>query len=199
MKQTCVYFAGVPGDLNNRRLPSSKADGPILPLQRLRSYQSPSFVANPVTDLDLDWRPAGPQPLHLPRFLTDLPISRLHRQRDARLQINTRPASAWHLTCLTDVILKLGLPHNFQSITDASIPNMPPFRNPFSTRKPASANGLEPGNDENVRPLSNDATGADGQATKPSVALSIKGNRDEPNEFKLSGKSLIRQSAIWAH
>lgn len=65
---------------------------------------------------------------------------------------------------------------------------MPPFRNPFSTRKPASANGLEPGDDENVRPVSNGTAVADGQATKPSVALNIKGNRDEPNEFKLSGK-----------
>ena len=65
---------------------------------------------------------------------------------------------------------------------------MPPFRNPFSTRKPATTNGLEPINDENARPLSNGAFVADGPAQKQSVALSIKGNRDEPNEFKLSGK-----------
>jgi hypothetical protein len=62
---------------------------------------------------------------------------------------------------------------------------MPPFRNPFSVRKPT--NDLEPVNDENARPLSNGAP-ADGQTPKPSIALSIKGNRDEPNEFKLSGE-----------
>ncbi len=61
---------------------------------------------------------------------------------------------------------------------------MPPFRNPFSTRKPAATTGLEPVNDENARPLSNGATD---QAAKPSLALSIKGNKEEPNEFKLSG------------
>ena len=65
---------------------------------------------------------------------------------------------------------------------------MPPFRNPFSTKKPSTANGLEPVNDENVRPLSNGVSTADGQPPRPSVALSIKGNRDEPNEFKLSGE-----------
>lgn len=65
---------------------------------------------------------------------------------------------------------------------------MPPFRNPFSTKKPSAANGLEPVNDENARPLSNGASAADGQTPRPSVALSIKGNRDEPNEFKLSGE-----------
>ena len=63
---------------------------------------------------------------------------------------------------------------------------MPPFRNPFSVKKPTT-NGLEPVNDENAPPLSNSAV-ADGQMPKPSVALSIKGNRDEPNEFKLSGE-----------
>jgi hypothetical protein len=69
---------------------------------------------------------------------------------------------------------------------------MPPFRNPFSIRKPVSANGLESGNDENIRPSSNTATVADGQVTKPSVALNIKGNGDDPNEFKLGGKFRIR-------
>jgi hypothetical protein len=63
---------------------------------------------------------------------------------------------------------------------------MPPFRNPFSVKKPTT-NGLEPVNDENAGPLSNGAF-ADDQTPKPSVALSIKGNRDEPNEFKLSGE-----------
>lgn len=53
-------FCWGPGDLN-RWLPSSKTDGPILPLRRLRSCQSQSFVANPMTDLDLGWRPAAPQ------------------------------------------------------------------------------------------------------------------------------------------
>ena len=65
---------------------------------------------------------------------------------------------------------------------------MPPFRNPFSTRKPPAVNGLEPVNDENAPPLSNGASAAEGQTLRPSVALSIKGNRDEPNEFKLSGE-----------
>ena len=65
---------------------------------------------------------------------------------------------------------------------------MPPFRNPFSVRKPTT-NGLESVNDENARPLSNGAF-TDGQTPKPSVALNIKGNRDEPNEFKLSGEVL---------
>jgi hypothetical protein len=86
--------------------------------------------------------------------------------------------------------------HAFKSITYPYIHIMPPFRNPFSTRKPASANGLEPVNDENARPLSNGASVADSQETRPSVALSIKGNRDEPNEFKLSGKVPNRKPTI---
>jgi hypothetical protein len=73
---------------------------------------------------------------------------------------------------------------------------MPPFRNPFSTRKPNSTNGLDSVNDENARPLPNGASVPDGQAARPSVALSIKGNRDEPNEFKLSGEVPSRQITI---
>ena len=64
---------------------------------------------------------------------------------------------------------------------------MPPFRNPFSARKPATPTGVDPVNDENARPASDDATTSNG-LSKPSVALSIKGSREEQqNEFKLSG------------
>ena len=66
---------------------------------------------------------------------------------------------------------------------------MPPFRNPFSTKKPTSTSGLEPVNDENARPLSNGSSVADGQPPKSSLALNVKGSREEPNEFKLSGKA----------
>jgi len=59
---------------------------------------------------------------------------------------------------------------------------MPPFRNPFSSRKPPT-NGLESINDENARPLSNGATE---QAPKPSLALGTKSDKEQPDEFKLS-------------
>ena len=68
---------------------------------------------------------------------------------------------------------------------------MPPFiRNPFSNKRSTLTSGLEPANDENIRPDSSDAFGSKGQPSKPSLALDMKGNREEPNEFKLSCEPL---------
>lgn len=64
---------------------------------------------------------------------------------------------------------------------------MPPFRNYF-TKRPASTNPLEP-NDENQRPGIKGAEKSDVATEARSSALSIKGTREEPNEYKMSGKS----------
>ncbi|KAI4129377.1 MAG: hypothetical protein LQ347_003802 [Umbilicaria vellea] len=68
---------------------------------------------------------------------------------------------------------------------------MPPFRNPFG-RRPPPTNDLTPGQGENTP-----GAALNGQAKEPqrsdltssrtSSALSIRANKDEPNEFKLSG------------
>lgn len=68
---------------------------------------------------------------------------------------------------------------------------MPPFRNYFS-RKTGVTNGPETVSDENTPPTSRNGAEKDlsrpGLAgTKPTSALSIKGNKEEPNEYKLSG------------
>lgn len=68
---------------------------------------------------------------------------------------------------------------------------MPPFRNYFS-RKTGVTNGPETASDENARPASRNGTEKDASrpgllGSKPTSALSIKGNKDEPNEYKLSG------------
>ena len=67
---------------------------------------------------------------------------------------------------------------------------MPPFRNPFNKRPPV--NGVTSTQDENVRPSLE--VGGDGASqrssyagSRASSALSIK-KKDEPNEYKLSGK-----------
>ncbi len=70
---------------------------------------------------------------------------------------------------------------------------MPPFRNYFS-RKTGVTNGPETFQDENARPTSRNAAEKEFQqsdvvGTKPSSALSIKRNKDELNEYKLSGMS----------
>jgi hypothetical protein len=69
---------------------------------------------------------------------------------------------------------------------------MPPFRNPFG-KKPPVVNGT-PVQDENVRPslgvtgdqASQKSSYADSRA---SSSLSIKGRKEEPSEYKLSGKN----------
>lgn len=62
---------------------------------------------------------------------------------------------------------------------------MAPFRMPFSNRRGPVTNGLEPHNDENIRPATNGAT-----VGKDSVALASKSARDQPNEYKMSCQSL---------
>jgi len=70
---------------------------------------------------------------------------------------------------------------------------MPPFRNPFG-KKPPAVNGTSV-QDENVRPslaftgdqASQKSSYAD---SRTSSSLSIKGRKDEPSEYKLSGKKL---------
>ena len=69
---------------------------------------------------------------------------------------------------------------------------MPPFRNYFSSKRPASTAGVEP-NDENQRPGSKSADKTDVATEARASALSIKGTREEPNEYKMSGMS-IRQN-----
>jgi len=60
---------------------------------------------------------------------------------------------------------------------------MPPFRMPFTSRRP---NLSVETNDENARPAPNDGNIASPYRDKPSLALGIKEKREEPNEFKLS-------------
>ena len=70
---------------------------------------------------------------------------------------------------------------------------MPPFRNPFG-KKPPNVNGITPDQDENIPPTRPNGLlnqGKDGTtASRTSSTLSIKPNKDEPNEFKLSGKRI---------
>ncbi|MCJ1252414.1 hypothetical protein MMC24_000220 [Lignoscripta atroalba] len=66
---------------------------------------------------------------------------------------------------------------------------MPPFRNPFG-RKPVANSGT-PSHDENTPPtapngLDNPPQRPDLSASRTSSALSIKKNKEEPDEFKLS-------------
>ncbi|EXJ85905.1 hypothetical protein A1O1_06274 [Capronia coronata CBS 617.96] len=60
---------------------------------------------------------------------------------------------------------------------------MPPFRMPFTTKRPTVS--TEPV-DENSRPTSNDGSVTSPYRDKPSVALGIKERREAPDEFKLS-------------
>jgi hypothetical protein len=62
---------------------------------------------------------------------------------------------------------------------------MPPFRIPFTSKKPATPTGF---NDENVLPISNGTDIQSPYRDKPSLALGTKGSKAEPNEFKLSCK-----------
>jgi hypothetical protein len=57
---------------------------------------------------------------------------------------------------------------------------MPPFRSLFP-RRTVATNGLEPAQDENLRPS---AERTDSQRSKP---LSITGAKEEPAEYKMSG------------
>jgi hypothetical protein len=70
---------------------------------------------------------------------------------------------------------------------------MPPFRIPFTNRKTPFLYGLETNNDENARPISGGGELPDHNKARPSLALGIKGNREEPNEFKMSGKTVDRR------
>lgn len=79
---------------------------------------------------------------------------------------------------------------------------MPPFRNPFG-RRPAPTNDSTPGQGENTpgAPLNGQAKEpqrSDYTSSRTSSALSIKANKDEPNEFKLSGMSIaiLRQCRV---
>ena len=74
---------------------------------------------------------------------------------------------------------------------------MPPFRNPFG-RRPPPTNDPTLGQGENTpaAPLNGQAKEpqrSDFTASRTSSALSVKANKDEPNEFKLSGMSLVIQ------
>ncbi|EXJ85210.1 hypothetical protein A1O3_05885 [Capronia epimyces CBS 606.96] len=60
---------------------------------------------------------------------------------------------------------------------------MPPFRMPFSSKRPMVT--TEPV-DENARPTSNDGHVTSPYRDKPSVALGVKERREAPDEFKLS-------------
>jgi hypothetical protein len=61
---------------------------------------------------------------------------------------------------------------------------MPPFRIPFTSKKPAHSNGIDSLSEPN-QPADDANTP---HKDKPSLALGIKGSREEPNEFKLSGE-----------
>ena len=69
---------------------------------------------------------------------------------------------------------------------------MPPFRNPFG-KKPPVANGSF---DENVPPRASDGTEAGNKRSeyadsRTSSSMSIKAKREEPSEYKLSGKHFV--------
>ena len=61
---------------------------------------------------------------------------------------------------------------------------MPPFRIPFTSKKPPISNGLNPSDEAGDAVEDANTPYKD----RPSLALGIKGNREEPNEFKLSGE-----------
>jgi len=67
---------------------------------------------------------------------------------------------------------------------------MPPFRIPFTSKKPATANSVDPLSE--VNKLADDANTP--YKDRPSLALGIKGSREEPNEFKLSGEHSTMKS-----
>lgn len=65
---------------------------------------------------------------------------------------------------------------------------MPPFRNPF-VKKPPLVNG---GPNENLRPNASEGSETGSQRSdyadsRASSSLSIKGRKEEPSEYKLSG------------
>ncbi|KIV88794.1 hypothetical protein PV10_08437 [Exophiala mesophila] len=65
---------------------------------------------------------------------------------------------------------------------------MPPFRIPFTSKRPTV--NTESVTDENARPTPNgDHVTSPYTKDKPSLALGLKERRDEPNEFKLSSVS----------
>lgn len=75
---------------------------------------------------------------------------------------------------------------------------MPPFRNPF-VRKPPTLNGGALAHDENTPPTSSNGTEQPAQRldfslSRASSALSIKPNKQEPNEFKLS---VVNDSGVY--
>ena len=68
---------------------------------------------------------------------------------------------------------------------------MPPFRNPFG-RKPPVVNGATSVEDENTPPaapngIEKETPRPDYAASRASSSLSIKGRKEEPSEYKLSG------------
>ena len=63
---------------------------------------------------------------------------------------------------------------------------MPQFRIPFTSRKGPFVNDTEV-TDENARPVAADAKNTNSPySSKPSLALGVRGKREETNEFKLS-------------
>ena len=69
---------------------------------------------------------------------------------------------------------------------------MAPFRNPFG-KKPPVVNGAV---DENLPPRASDGTETGSQRSgyadsRASSSLSIKGRKEEPSEYKLSGSSFV--------
>ncbi|EHY55531.1 hypothetical protein HRR83_009474 [Exophiala dermatitidis] len=62
---------------------------------------------------------------------------------------------------------------------------MPPFRMPFTSKRPTVTTTAEPV-DENSRPTSHDGNVTSPYKEKPSLALGMKERREAPNEFKLS-------------
>ena len=72
---------------------------------------------------------------------------------------------------------------------------MPPFRNPFG-KKPPVLNGAA---DENLPPRTSDGAETRSQRSgyadsRASSSLSIKGRKEEPSEYKLSGAVFLAGS-----
>ncbi|MCJ1300590.1 hypothetical protein MMC08_003387 [Hypocenomyce scalaris] len=75
---------------------------------------------------------------------------------------------------------------------------MPPFRNPFG-RRPPPTNDVAPGQDENTPAAALNGQAKESQrsditGSRTSSALSIKPNKDDPNEYKLS---VVNDSGVY--
>lgn len=68
---------------------------------------------------------------------------------------------------------------------------MPPFRIPFTNRRPVSGPNIGPVDVDNEYRTTNGTDIKSPYRDKPSLALDVKGDKTAPNEFKMSCKQLL--------